>query len=183
MATKNATKKVTKTVETVENTSTVNILDQEMTNAKNDMKRFGIYLNLDAEPKIVAVIAFAMRAATMGTGDQGPTMVLDLKVVEMNEDDHPRIASIPRFSSIAFNSIAALIKEAGGVVRADQVGKDGIKPNLKDYQWIALAKPFAVTIETRESKGRFYANKFTKYVTPVQVVDENANLLDAIEAI
>jgi hypothetical protein len=181
-ATKTTGKNV-KTVKTVENTSTVNILDQEMNNAKADMQRFGIYLNLDASPKIVAVIAFAMRAKTMKNSQQGPTMMIDLKTVEVNEDNHPRITSVPRFSSIAFNSIAALIKEAGGVVTANQVGKDGVEPNLKDYAWIALAKPFAVIIETRESKGRFYAKEFTKYVPPVQTVNESENLLDIAEAI
>lgn len=170
------TKKNAKKTSVSVNVNVENINVDELLNAvQTAQKQNSIWAEFGPEPAVVAILGVALQQKVY---KEETDIVVHMKIVFDNEQEKIRITTIRAFyrkdpetgknvpRGVAFRNAIALISKAG--TKIQRIYNTNENPNLSTFKWTELDEPLVVSIETRESKGRFWPNNVTKY-NPINV--------------
>ena len=134
-------------------------------------KENGIYAQFGPEPAVLAVTGAAFQQRIY----KGATdMVLHLKVVFRDAPNMVKIMTLRGFyqkdesgrlitKGVAYQEAVKLLKAAG--VKMSKIHNVDENPNLKEFAgWAGVNEPIVIVVTTRETGGRFWPNRISKYV-------------------
>jgi hypothetical protein len=160
--------------------------DGVLNSVETAQKQNSLYAEFGPEPTIVAITGVALQHRIYGGV---PDMAIHLKIVFQNEPDKVRISTIRGFyqkdengrmlpKGIAYQETIKLVAGAG--VKISKIHGVEENPNLGKFGgWTGISEPLVVVIATRESNGRFWPNRISKYA-PIKsdVTDLIADVLN-----
>lgn len=169
-------KKVAQKTNTVNVSVNVETTDFNLTNfdgilesVETAQKANSLYAEFGPEPAIVAITGVALQHRVYSGV---PDMAIHLKIVFQNEPDKVRISTIRGFyqkdengrmlpKGIAYQEAIKLVAGAGAKITKIHGVEEN--PNLGKFAGWTGINELVVVIATRESKGRFWPNRLSKY--------------------
>jgi hypothetical protein len=166
------------------NNSTVNVVNVEssafgivdfdgiLESVKNAQKANSLYAEFNENPAVLAITGAALQMRNYSNGTV-KDYVIHLKVVFKDAPENVRIMTLRGFykkndsgamlpQGLAYQEAIELVKKAGVVIT--KIHNIDENPNLKSFGgWSGLAEPLVVVVTTRESNGRFWPNRISKY--------------------
>jgi len=152
----------------------VNVLNEVRNELQEEFRQNSIFLQMEEGKPIAAIITgFALRIQEFKKGE---SQVIDMRLQTV-EDCRTLVASVPRFSKVAFQSAINIATNNGVVIRS--IVPDGIRPNLRgDYPWVTTEIPAVFKPNTFNDK--VWIGKIMEVPKDLAPAEEDANLLDQL---